>query len=474
MDGQLPAAPPEAPDGPHSRTIPYLNALDQNREWRLTPVNWELTFPRSPQHLSNQLRGKRFNADRPQLTLFGDTYHGLPADVRAEVDRNNIAVVGFDLSVSQQRAYDAALYLINASGGKSQRIVITPADWLRAYGVERRRRNTRDKSEMSSSEREEAFTALASLSVMPWLISYDAMVGGRWKTRQEVATLWNVGTEKDKDPRNAARGPSARPMAPQDLVPLVQSLRDAERISIRFHDIWFDQHDSFYFYKPAHLYQRLSLAISGAVRRHNRHTHAFLDWVFSEVGRIRVEEKKLKEADAAVYKPRELYTFSEKLEVLALQLRMTAQVSKRNWGRIRVSISDSAALAQQAQIISGFEWKDDELVISFSARTFSDLDQYHESLEAQRADAARRQKARQRRPESGPVTWPYPRPVGDYSPNQLTDMKRGQLAELAKLRERMRNDGGRKPTDAEAHAIAFHQAVVRMLENALVPKPSIS
>lgn len=458
--------------------------MDQNREWRLTPIDWSLEFPRSPQHLSNQLRGKRFNADRPQMQLFDDTYHGLPAEVRRAVDRHNISVVGFDLSVAQQRAYDAALFLITASGAKTQRIVITPQDWLQAYGVEKRQRNTRDKTEMSSYEREEAFMALATLGVMPWLISYDSRVGDKWKRRQEVATLWQFGTERDS-PTLSPEGPAARPLTAQDIQPLVQGLKSAERISIRFHDIWFDQHDSFYFYKPAHLHQRLGLAITGNIRRHNRHTHALIDWIFSEVGRIRLDERKAKRELGDAYQPREHWTFSEELTPLAIQLRMTAQVSKRNWSRIRSSISDSATVAQQAQIISGFTWQGDTLSITFNQKTFADLDQYHETLESERAERERRAAARKKTPEAQGFSWPFPRPVAAYTPPQLQDMKKGQLAELAKIRERLRNEGHmqkespfktipREPTPTEQQALAFHGAVVRMIDDVLVPKAPVS
>ena len=443
--------------------------IDDNREWQRTPIDWSIGFPRSSQHLSNQLRAKKFNADRPQLDLFDDTYRKLPAEVRRDVDKHNIAVLGFSLSVAQQRAYEAALYLITATGYKTQRIVITPDEWLKAYGVEVRQRNTRDRAEMSSYEREEAFTALASLGVMPWLISYDRMVDGRWKSRQEVATLWQCGTEKDQDAQ-FLEGPAAKPVTPQDVAYIVQSLKDAERISIKFHDIWFDQHQSFYFYKPAHLYQRLGLAISGSIRRRNRHTHAFIDWIFSEVGRIRVDEKQKKASLGETYQPREVWTFAEELTPLALQLRMTAQVSKRNWSRIRESITDNALLAQQAQIITEFAWIGDQLNVTFNQKTFADLDQYHEALEIQRDERNRRKAQRSKRPEKQGVHWPFPRPVGDYLPTHLKDFKKGQLAELAKIRERIRLTG-RQPTEREQHDINFHNAVVAMIDDALVPKP---
>lgn len=455
---------------------------DPNKGWLPTPIDWTVEFPRSPQHLSNQLRGKRFNADKPQLQLFDHTYHNLPAEVRQDVDKHNIAVIGFDLSVAQQRAYDAALYLITASGAKFQRIVITPAEWLRAYGVETRQRNTRQRAEMSSYERDEAFTALASLGLMPWLISYDALVSGSWKTRQEVATLWQVGTEKDKA-GSAVERPSARPLTPQDIVSVVQNLKNAERISIKFHDIWFDQHDSFYFYKPAHLYQRLGLALTGNIRRRNKHTHAFLDWIFSEVGRIRVEERHARATMAeGTYQPRESWTFSEHLKQLAIQLRMTAQVSKRNWSRIREALTDNSVLAQQAQIIQAFQWEGDNLSITFNQKTFADLDQYHQAIEAQRAEKERRKNLRQKKPEHQGVVWPYPRSIADYTYNQLQDMKKGQLAELFKIREQLRKEGKphpqnpyqtvpRQPTPLEAKSIAYHDAVVAMIDGALVPKP---
>lgn len=462
---------------PQSSSRPY----DAGKDWIPTPIDWTTEFPRSPQHLSNQLRGKRFNADKPQLQLFDNTYHNLPAEVRQDVDKHNISVVGFDLSVSLQRAFDTALYLITATGAKSQRIVITPEEWLKAYGVEVRRRNTRDRAEMSSYEREEAFTALASLGLMPWLISYDALVNGRWKTRQEVATLWQCGTEKDKDVQQPNRT-TAGPLTTQDIMSFVQNLKSAERISIRFHDIWFDQHDSFYFYKPAHLYQRIGLALTGNIRRRNKHMHAFLDWIFCEVGRIRVEERHAKSTLGESYKPLESWTFSDSLTSLAIQLRMTAQVSKRNWTRIREALTDNAMLAEQAQIITSYAWDGDNLVINFNQKTFADLDQYHEALDAERAEKDRKRKLRQKKVEHQGVSWPYPRHIADYTHTQLQDMKKGQLAELAKIREKLRNEGqtqtespyrviSRQPTPQEAKAIAFHDAVIAMIDNALVPKP---
>src|SRR5208337_4069024 len=102
---------------------------ENHKDWTPTPIDWTVGFPRSPQHLSNQLRGKRFNADRPQLELFDQTYENLPADVRAEVDKHNINVVGFDLTVPQQRAYEAGLFLLTATKARAQRIIITPEDW---------------------------------------------------------------------------------------------------------------------------------------------------------------------------------------------------------------------------------------------------------------------------------------------------------------------------------------------------------
>jgi hypothetical protein len=57
-------------------------------------------------------------------------------------------------------------------------------------------------------------------------------------------------------------------------------------------------------------------------------------------------------------------------------------------------------------------------------------------------------------------------------------MKLGQLAELAKLRQKLRDGGGhatnyqpRTPTDEEQRSLTFHDAVVKMIDNALVPKP---
>ncbi|NJL31292.1 MAG: hypothetical protein HC898_06470 [Phycisphaerales bacterium] len=263
---------------------------------------------------------------------------------------------------------------------------------------------------------------------------------------------------------------------------MVQRFKNADLIEIQFKEVWFDQHDSFYFYKPAHLYERISLAISGNVRRHNKHMHAFMDWIFAEVGRIRLEERQARKQGGQTHQPRSDWSFAGDMTELALQLRMAPQVSKRNWGRIRDAINNSAILAQQAQIITGSQWQGDQLVIHFNQKTFADLDQYHEALEVKRT--AREQRLRRRRqaqqPEVSGVEWPYPRPIRDYSPNQLKEMKLGQLAELAKWRQKLRDqsirqeDGSYRPRPAnpdEAMAIAFHDAVVKMIDHALVPRP---
>jgi hypothetical protein len=458
---------------PHESPHPE-EPLNQKKDWSPTPIDWTVGFPRSPQHLSNQLRGKRFNADTPQLELFDSTYQNLPDDIRKDVDKHSIAVVGFDLSISQQRAYEAALFLLTATGAKSQRIVFTPDDWLRAYGVQKRERNTRSKSEMSSYERDEAFASLVSLGMLPWLIQYHSFANGKWHEVTRVSPLWLCSTQKDSQ-RPLPR--SARALTAQDIAPLIQNFKSANLIELEYNPIWFDQHDTFYFYKPAHLYQRISLAISGNARRHNKHTHAFLDWVFSEVGRIRIEERRNQAEKGSDYHPRASWTFSEDMFALALQLRMVAQVSKRNWKRIRTVITDSAILAQQAQIIDTYEWRENQLFITFNQKSFADLDQYHEAAEARR----RQRELRRKRPQSATsdgVVWPFPKPIAEYSPNQLKEMKFGQLAELSKLRQKLR-DGGthatdykpRPPTPDEAKAIHFHDAVVKMIDDVLVPKP---
>jgi hypothetical protein len=464
-------------DGPFSSDSASLPS-SAAKSWQPTPIDWSVAFPRSPQHLSNQLRGKRFNADKPQLELFDRTYQSLPADVRRDVDRHNIKVVGFDLSVPQARGYETGLHLLTATGYKSQRLVIRPEDWIRAYGLQKRERNTRATSEISSFERDEAFGALVSLGMLPWLIQYHRQVDGQWKEVTRVAPLWLCGTQRDSTARTAS---NARPLTPQDLAPLVQNFKSAELIEIEFNPIWFDQHESFYFYKLAHVHERISLAISGNVRRHNRHIHGFIDWIFSEVGRIRVQERQATREGTTAEKTD--WTFSEDMTDLALQLRMAAQVSKRNWSRIRKAISDSAILAQEAQIITAFEWKDDRLFITFNEKTFADLDQYHEALQAKRTAQQQRERARKSvvRPELEGIRWPYPRPVKDYTPGQLKEFKLGQLAELAKIRQKARDasvrgeDGTYRPrplTPEEAKAVAFHDAVVKMIEQALVPKPT--
>ncbi len=331
-----------------------MNGISQtNDRWSPSQLDWAVSFPRSPQHLSNQLRGKRINS---QMELFEDVFNGLKPDIQQQVREKSISVVGFDLSVNQQRAYEAGLRLLACSQYRSRRIVITPDEWLRAYDLERRQ-SARGWNELSGQERADAFLSLISLAGMPWLVSYKKQENGRWYMIQRVSTLWRIEL---RTPMGEVSDD------PETFSP--NRISGVEHIAIEFDDVWFDQRDQYYFYKPARLYTRIALTLPGSVRRHPQHLHPFLDWIFSEAGRLRVLHKNT--AGAAEW------NIESNWIDLAHQCRMTRQIEHRNYKRVQHALLDSAKLAQEAQIITNYCLEGEIFRVTFDNKIFTDLDEY--------------------------------------------------------------------------------------------------
>lgn len=344
---------------------PSHTASDDTR-WQPQRLDWSVSFPRSPQHLSNQLRGKRFSS---QLELFEDVFNELRPEIQKEVREKSISVVGFDLSINQQRAYESGLRLLACSNYQARRLVITPDDWFRAYDLERRR-TSRGWMEISGQERWDSIAALIGLAGMPWLVSYKKQEHGKWYLIQRVATLWRIELKTLVGNVNVNH---------DTLTP--DRISQIERIAIEFDDVWFDQREQYYFYKPARLYTRIALTLPGKVRRQPQHLHPFLDWIFAEAGRLRVLHKHEPEEQQS-------WTISSPWMELAQQCRLGRQMEHRNYKRVQKSLLDSAALAQSAQIISSYQLAGDNFTVTFDTRIFADLDEY---LSQQRKKQQRRQ-----------------------------------------------------------------------------------
>lgn len=322
--------------------------------WDIQPLDWSVSFPRSPQHLSNQLRGKRISS---QLELFEDIYSGLKPEIQREVREKDISVVGFDLTVNQQRSYEGGLRLLACSNYQSRRVVITPDDWFRAYDLEKRETN-RGWKEISGQERHDALAALIELAGMPWLVSYKKQENGRWYLIQRMATLWKVELKSPLGDISVDTG---------KVTP--DRISQIEKIAIEFDDVWFDQREQYYFYKPARLYTRIALTLPGKIKRQPQHLHTFLDWIFAEAGRLRVLHKN---------QPPEkcLWDIRSPWMDLARQCRMDRQLEHRNYKRVQQALLDSAKIAQDAQIISSYKLDGDDFTVTFDNRIFADLDEY--------------------------------------------------------------------------------------------------
>jgi len=334
--------------------------------WECQHLDWSVTFPRSPLHLSHQLRGKRMNN---QLELFEDVFSELKPEVQKEVKDKSISVVGLQLTVSQARAYEAGLRLLACSGYQSKRLVITPQDWLRAYDLQLRE-TARGSKQVSGQERWDAFAALISLAGMPWLVSYKKQENGRWYLIQRVTTLWKVELKSLLGDVNVGDG---------KVTP--DRISEIEKIAIEFDEVWLDQREQYYFYKPARLYTRIALTMPGKVRRQPQHLHPFLDWIFAEAGRLRVLHKNEPPE-------KQSWTITSTWMDLAHQCRMTRQLEHRNYKRVQEYLLEAAQLAQSAQIISSYKLAGDHFTVAFDHRIFADLDEY---LNQQREKQQRRQ-----------------------------------------------------------------------------------
>lgn len=413
--------------------------------WAPSPLDWSVSFPRSPQHLSNQLRGKRLNS---QLELFEDVFNGLKPEVQKQVREKAISVVGFDLTVNQQRAYEAGLRLLAASRYQSRRLVITPQEWLMAYDLEQRT-TSRGWKETSGQERSDAFSALIGLAGIPWLISYKKLDGGRWYLIQRVSTFWKI----------ELRTPLGQVSADPEKIDAHQ-LSGIDHIAIEFDDVWFDQRDQYYFYKPARLYTRLALTLPGRVRRQPQHLHPFLDWIFSEAGRLRVQYKH-EPVDQQTWEIR-----SPWME-LAHQCRMSRQLEHRNYKRVQSALLESARLAQAAQIISSYELQEDHFVVTFDNRIFADLDEYLTQQRQKQTRVGERRSATAKPKRS--ALW---RDRSRYSLSEINRLIEEHAESIKAIRSRIpftydvtqsRSVPVRELTSEEAEHIQHHRSAIEEL-----------
>jgi hypothetical protein len=356
--------------------------------------------------LSNQLRGKRFSAD--QLLLFDDSFHNLPEDIQASARAAGIKLIGFDFTVPQQQAFEAALSLINASGRK-QKMRITPDDWLRAYQLPTYE-NADGYQIHSQKQREEAFKALLALAVKPWLICYHKIENGREVRQTRIAPLWRLELTH-------SLGVTA-PKKIEDLTP--DYISKADWFELLFEEIWFDQLDNFYIYKPQNLFERIRLSLPGPFEKIPASLHPFLEWVFSEAGRLRTEQKKDPQTDVS-------YTLAANWHEVALQSRLHRQFEKRNYKRAQEMITRNAELAQKAGVLNDFRFEGEYFVATFNPKQFEELESYIEER--------RRTPAKRRKPQKAPEMESPPWNPKKLSPSQTKELINDWKQERTRIRE---------------------------------------
>jgi len=322
----------------------------------LTKLDWKLAYNRSSLHLSNQLRGKRFSAD--QLILFDDSLIELPVEIQERARAAGINLIGFDFSVSQQKAFEAALSLINASG-RQRKIRIRPGDWIEACQLRTYEHRKGGYQFYSQKEREEAFKALLVLGIKPFLMNYHKVEGGRQIRQTRIAPLWRLTLTHAAD--------AAAPKRIEDLTP--DYISKADWFEIEFEDIWFDQIDNFSLYKPRNLFERIRLSLSTPFEKIPSTLHPFLEWVFAEAGRIRNEQKRTRQ-------PGNNYMLRADWHEVALQSRLHTQLQKRNFKRAQEMLTRNAELAQKSAILNSFRFEGSEFIAAFNPRQFEELEDY--------------------------------------------------------------------------------------------------
>jgi hypothetical protein len=461
----------------------------ESQDWKLTPLNWNVAFPRSPQHLSNQLRGKQTTDQSPQLDLFDTIRKDLSLDDQRELAESKVDVIGFNLTPPQQRAYEAALFLVNASGRHQRRIVITPEDWLRAYGLRAygRERDGYTWSENASKDKNEAFAALLHLGMLPWFITYETVIDGEKRMVRRVAPLWSVavpiGSSTNQPPL-----PGISPMTRESVRDHIHNMSETEKIAIEFDPIWIDQTDNNYFFKFPNLFERVSLAISRTpYRRQPKNVLVFLDWVFSKAGEIRRAESRRKETEGDAYVPRKEWVIRDDMTSIALQCRMIEAVKARQGKRIRESLEMSADIAIKAQIIKSYHWESSDFVVIVDDSISAKIDE-HAAAAKSRAEAIEQQGQKRRgrkrlvRPLSEVAAESAREPLGNPF---WKDPKTFSMAEIEKAikehqqaltgihakigrrfsSELSRDVPAREPTHDEKEKLDYHDSAIRQFKD---------
>jgi hypothetical protein len=299
---------------------------------------------------------------------------------------------------AQQRGFEAALAILTREGYRSKKVRLTLDQWHADYGVEKKE-SARGWIEASQFTRLQSLNVLRELATIPWLIYYEKQVApNRWQIVERIGPLWQltIGYELSDEERKRFNAGDRNP----------ELLDKLKAIEIEFNDVWLDQHENHYFWKPGNLLQQMFLALHG--RRPPDHLNNFVTWILSEAEMKRRQSQPLE--------------LTATLDELANKCRLTGQMKYGNRTRVLATLKRNAEVAQKVNLITSFDFEDPQhLRLTCSTKVFAEAQEW-----------AKRRQANRPGIKNGKAS----QPVARLFPSEIDRMLKDIDAEMDALRKR--------------------------------------
>ena len=325
----------------------------------------EAEYARMGTHLVNQLLGRR-NTQR--FEAFDELLPQLKPQTKLHPQFDSIQVVGFDLSVDQQRALQAGLKILRSPFCDHLRAVISRKDWLDAFALPM---HGRQSDHGGGDDARRAFQALEDLASKVWLIYYERQnPDGTWTIIEEPgARLWSIRQQYDflsDEERRLLTDARDAPNIPPEIENKLQA------IEITYHPTWLDQARQYYTKVPLHLHTQYYL-----LRRRKRppkHVYNFTLWVIDQMTRKYLAARN-QGGDWRV---------SISTMELAQLCRMQPYLEKRQNARIKAALEHDAEFTRDLGYLTDFTVDEQTVVIQLNA------DKAREIQETGRAEELRK------------------------------------------------------------------------------------
>lgn len=294
-------------------------------------------FFRQSHNLANNLLGKPLANAEP--TLFDDW---LDRQLAADDSPVDVTVVGFDLAPPEQRAVEAVLRILAHAGYKERSISLTLGEWLDAYGVERH--STADgRKRQSDKERQQAIGALAACATKHGAIYFSRQnTDGTYNVMEHKGTLWTLTRGFEGLTKAEVKSVMSDEEPQPDLLSKIGT------IVIQPNDIFFVTPETPYFYKPAHLWRSIQLAI-GEGKKIAAHTYNFFTWLYSQASYRRNHWN---------HQNSQTMTLTVGFENLARQCRMEKELDASRNKRILEAFTKDAEAAIKMNLLASYDLSD--------------------------------------------------------------------------------------------------------------------